>query len=251
MAYQFATQDEDYADFASGRVIYSAPGMPAFPVRLASEIFQRARSRLPAVPRLAVYDPTCGGAYHLTALGLLHGAQISTIYASDIDPQALELARRNLSLLIPAGLERRESEIRALLEQYGKESHRAALRSLDLFRARLAQAAPIEIQVFPADAFQPAQIQAGLRGARIDLVLADVPYGQLSHWSAPSESPAAPLPAMLDALLAAIHPQTILAIITDKAQKVAHPAYRRVDRFQVGKRRVTMLQTAELSAPTP
>ncbi|HEY9086863.1 MAG TPA: hypothetical protein VIO36_01745 [Anaerolineaceae bacterium] len=245
MAYQFATQEADYADFASGRVIYSAPGMAAFPVRLASEIFQRARSRLPAAPRLAVYDPTCGGAYHLTALGLLHATQIGAIYASDIDAQALELARRNLSLLTLAGLERRKSEIRALLNQYGKESHRAALGSVDVFRARLAQAASIETQVFPADAFQPAQIHAGLRGARIDLVLADVPYGQLSHWSAASENSTAPLPAMLDALLAAIHPQTILAIITDKAQKVAHPGYRRVDRFQIGKRRVTMLQAAE------
>ena len=46
MPYLFATQDQDYADFASGRVIYNAPGMPAFPVRLASEMFQRARALL-------------------------------------------------------------------------------------------------------------------------------------------------------------------------------------------------------------
>ena len=31
MPYQFATQDKDYSDFSSGRVLYHQPGTPAFP----------------------------------------------------------------------------------------------------------------------------------------------------------------------------------------------------------------------------
>ena len=31
MPYQFATQDKDYSDFSSGRVLYHQPGAPAFP----------------------------------------------------------------------------------------------------------------------------------------------------------------------------------------------------------------------------
>ena len=41
MQYLYATERPDYSDLASGRVFYSLPGHPAFPIRLASEIFQR------------------------------------------------------------------------------------------------------------------------------------------------------------------------------------------------------------------
>jgi hypothetical protein len=33
--------DENYEDFASGRVIYSGKGIPNYPVRLITEIFGR------------------------------------------------------------------------------------------------------------------------------------------------------------------------------------------------------------------
>jgi len=42
MKYRFEVERKDYSDFASGRVLYSAPNTTAFPVRLASEIVQRA-----------------------------------------------------------------------------------------------------------------------------------------------------------------------------------------------------------------
>src|SRR5438128_795255 len=40
MPFKFAVERENYADYASGKVFYNLPGHPAFPVRLASEIFQ-------------------------------------------------------------------------------------------------------------------------------------------------------------------------------------------------------------------
>ncbi len=42
MAYRYALVRENYEDLASGGGLRSAPGFPAFPVRLASEMFQRA-----------------------------------------------------------------------------------------------------------------------------------------------------------------------------------------------------------------
>ena len=42
MKYRFETKKRDYSDLASGRVLYNAPNTTAFPVRLASEIVQRA-----------------------------------------------------------------------------------------------------------------------------------------------------------------------------------------------------------------
>lgn len=242
MPYRFATQDADYSDFAGGRVLYSLPGMPAFPVRLAREMFLRAWAALGSPQRLTLYDPTCGGAYHLSALGLLQGAQIEAIYASDVDERAVALAQRNLGLLAPAGLERREGEIRALLESYGKESHQAALRSVDVFRSRLQDAAPIPTQVFAADALDAEQMRRGLDSARVDLALADVPYGQHSAWQMAVGEDRPPLWRLLDALRGVLAAGALVAIAADKAQKPAHEGYARVEQFQVGKRRVTLLR---------
>ena len=48
MTYRYALTRESYADL-SGGVLHSAPGFPAFPVRLASEMFQRALAFSPTL----------------------------------------------------------------------------------------------------------------------------------------------------------------------------------------------------------
>jgi 23S rRNA (guanine2535-N1)-methyltransferase len=61
--YRFAVQRENYEDLSSGRVLYGQPGSTAFPVRIASEIFQRCAerlARLEAPPLYSLYDPCCG-----------------------------------------------------------------------------------------------------------------------------------------------------------------------------------------------
>ncbi len=254
MPYKFATEDHDYTAYASGRVIYNLPGLPAFPVRLASEIFLRARERLrqrlPAVQRLTLYDPTCGGAYSLAALGLLHGQEIGAILASDIDGRAVELARRNLALLSPEGLDHREQELRAMLAAYSKESHAGALESLQALRRRAAvrdaAAPPIRIRVFEANALDAQQVQKELAGETIHLVFSDIPYGQLSGWRVPPglDPSHSPLWHMLAALHPLLSPGSLVAIAADKSQKIAHEDYRRIERFQVGKRQVTFLEAA-------
>src|SRR5512147_836937 len=103
MQYKYETENQDYSDFASGRVFYSIPGHPAFPVRLASEIFQRCLAHRETIYQnstpCTLYDPCCGTAYHLSVLGVLHGKHIHQIVGSDIDDKAIALARRNLGLL--------------------------------------------------------------------------------------------------------------------------------------------------------
>lgn len=245
MPYQFAVQNLDYSDFSAGRVLYSLPGLPAFPVRLASEIFQRAVRRLQPSPRgLSIYDPTCGGAYHLVALGFIHADQIHSLTASDADNQALGLARRNLSLLEPHGLARRETEIRQMIVDYGKESHAAALTSLQTLRQLRQGQSEIATRVFSANALDPAALSNGLQNESVDLVISDVPYGQLSGWreDQPSEAHEPPLRRMLAALLGVLTPRTLVAIAADKGQKIDHPAYQRVEHFQIGKRQVVFLQ---------
>jgi len=254
MPYEYATEDQDYSDYSGGRVIYSQPGAPAFPVRLASEIFQRAQAHLGTDRRLRLYDPCCGGAYHLCAVGFLHGASIASILASDIDENVLALARRNLGLLTQGGLLKRQQELNDLYRQYSKESHALALGSASRLLESLHRLPGQEIpsRIFQANALDGAALRNELSGEAIDLVISDIPYGWMTGWQGTGanvltpavRTPGAQTPAAQ--LLAALHPLlpegALAAIAADKSQKVAHEGFRRVERFQVGRRQIIFLQ---------
>lgn len=84
--YQF-TKNDNFEDYSSGRVLYGATGATNFPVRLISEMFQRAKYYLESEVQKGpyfIYGPFCGAGYSLTILGLLHGVDIGSIYGSDI-----------------------------------------------------------------------------------------------------------------------------------------------------------------------
>lgn len=242
MPYRFVTDDQDYSDFSAGRVLMGLPGLPAFPVRLASEMFQRALAHLLRPAPISIYDPTCGGAYHLAALGFLHGEQIASILASDIDPRAVALAERNLVLLHPAGLAAREAEIGHLYSIYEKTSHSVALESVQVLRRmRARQGNVVETATAVVDALDPRAIRSFHAGRQVDLVLSDLPYGSMSSWLVEKESVNAPAWSLLDALLPNLSPGAVLALAADKSQKITHEGYRRLEKFQIGKRQITML----------
>jgi 16S rRNA G966 N2-methylase RsmD len=249
MQYQFAVERPDYSDLSSGRVFYSLPGHPAFPVRLASEVFQRCLALRKAnglTEPCILYDPCCGAAYHLGILAYLHGEVIQSVSASDVDADVIRAAQRNLSLLRVDGIAGRIVEITALLNQYGKESHREALESARTLQQRikfLAREHPIQIDVFQADVFERQALKNHFRDRKADIVFSDVPYGLRSRWQA-SGTIQNPLWTMLDVLLEILTPESLVAIASDKTQKPAHEKYRRLEHFQVGKRRVVILQPA-------
>jgi tRNA G10 N-methylase Trm11 len=253
MQYKYATEQPNYSDFSSGRVFYSLPGHPAFPVRLASEIFQRCLAHRATIYQastpVALYDPCCGAAYHLSVLAYLHGEHIREVIASDIDEKAVALAKRNLGLLSIKGLDERIREISELYEQYGKDSHKAALESASALKNRLSTVTakhPLEIRAFRADALEPQEILKGLEPKSIDLVFTDVPYGWHSHWQASAANQTVnPIHAMLETLLGTVSPSSLVAIVSDKQQKVAHERYQRIEHFQVGKRRVVVLKPGQ------
>jgi 23S rRNA (guanine2535-N1)-methyltransferase len=126
MQYQFVKEQLDYSDLASGRVFHSLPGHPAFPVRLASEIFQRCKANRELIyknsTRCVLYDPCCGAAYHLSVLAYLHREYIQEAIGSDVDEKAVALAKRNLELVSIPGVDNRIIEISAMSERYGKAS---------------------------------------------------------------------------------------------------------------------------------
>jgi hypothetical protein len=250
MQYMYTKDQQDYSDLSSGRVFYSLPGHPAFPVRLASEIFQRCVTHREKIYKDStpgrLYDPCCGAAYHLSVLGYLHRQHIREVIGSDIDERAVALAERNLGLLSIQGLEERIREISAMLARYGKVSHQEALASARALKQKfstLFEEQPLATSTFQASAADRQKMASHIKPRSVDLVFSDVPYGWHSHWEAvDSNEGLNPLGAMLDALLGVLSPSSLVAIASDKRQKVLHPAYQRVEQFQIGKRRVVVLK---------
>ena len=250
MQYKYVTEQQDYSDYSSGRVFYSLPGHPAFPVRLASEIFQRClahrEKQYGMTAPCTLYDPCCGAAYHLSVLGYLHGEHIQKIIVSDIDEKAVELARRNLGLLSIEGLHGRIRELSDLSERYRKESHQEALESAAVLQKRLSaltEKQPLETMVFQASASDGKSILHNVQPGSVDIVFTDVPYGRHSRWSITELARSSdPLTLMLETLLPVLSSTSIVAISSDKGQKPAHERYQRLEHFQVGKRRVVILR---------
>jgi hypothetical protein len=246
MEYKFATGRTNYTDLASGHVFYSLPGHPAFPIRLASEIYQRCLAwRGQASGPCTIYDPCCGAAYHLSVIAYLHWDSVYRVICSDIDEKAVQLAERNLSLLTPDGMERRSREISAMVHLYNKESHKCALESIIRMQEQvnvLTAVRPMQTHVFQANATEAASLREGLRDTIIDLLLTDIPYKQHSKWEG-TQAPD-PIWAMLEALFEFLSPHSIVAIASDKLQKASHEKYKRLEKFQLGKRKVIILQPA-------
>ena len=250
MQYKYAKEQLDYSDFSSGRVFYSLPGYPAFPVRLASEIFQRCVAHRETIYGIStpcvLYDPCCGAAYHLSVLAYLHAKYIDEVIGSDIDEKAIALAERNLGLLQMDGLEKRTHEISKMIEWYGKDSHKEALRSAAVLKEKLSALTEkhgLKIKVFQASATDGEKISKNINPKSVDIIFTDVPYGQHSHWrDSDSNVPLNPIGSMLDALFGVLSPSSIVAIVSDKQQKVLHERFQRLEQFQIGKRRGVILK---------
>ncbi len=247
MQYKYVKERPDYSDLASGRVFHSLPGHPAFPVRLASEIFQRCMAHRQTLyensTRCVLYDPCCGAAYHLSILAYLHREHIQKVIGSDVDEKAVALAKRNLELAGIAGLNNRIVEISSMSERYGKNSHEDALRSAQVLRDHslaLAQNYPVTTSIFRANATEGKEISNNIKANSVDIVFTDVPYGQHSAWR--NSEVIDPLSTMLDALKGVLSSASIVAIASDKQQKVSHEKYRRIEQFQTGKRRVVIMK---------
>ena len=250
MQYKF-TQKQDYSVYASGGVFYSLPGHPALPIRLASEIFQRClalREAKGLAHPCVLYDPCCGGAYHLSVLAYLHWPKIERIIGSDVDQEILEVARRNLNLLTLTGLNERIAELSNLIEQYNKASHQAALTNAQHLRnqiSKFARSHQLKTRLFRANATHRRAIKENLTHECIDVVISDVPYGQQTAWKPLASSQTgseSQVWQMLEALVPVLSKGAVVAIVADKKQRIGHDQYQRVEAFQLGKRQIVLLQ---------
>ena len=230
MSYKY-TENANYEDFSGGRVIHHSTRFTNYPVRLASEIFMRCLARVNK-SMVNVYDPCCGSGYLLTVLGLRYGECINYFYASDVSPKAVSLAKKNLKLLSAKGILSRKNELETLYQTYKKDSHKEAVESADRL-SKLASGKGIPFDAFDRD------ILAGKHDyPKVDVIIVDVPYGGLVEWSS---SDISAINTMLDNLLDNLHLDGVVAISSDKRQKINNPVYKRVEKFQVGKRKIEIM----------
>lgn len=236
-------ENKNFEDFASGRVIYHKSGYTNFPVRLAGEIFMTCLDTIGKKDgKAVVYDPCCGGAYLLTALGFMLGNKIDSIYASDVSTDAVELAKENLNLLTVQGLSNRKSQLIEMYNEFRKESHREAIISADnLLKQIYLQNQSIDCSVFSADITKHNSLSE--KDFKADIVITDIPYGNLVSWS--DNSPLA-IDKLLDTVACVLNENSVVAISSDKAQKITNSRYKIIRKILVGKRKIELLQKVSL-----
>lgn len=232
-------ENKNFEDYASGRVIYQKTGYPNFPVRLTGEIFMTCLDTIGKKDgKVVIYDPCCGGAYLLTVLGLMFGNKIDSIYASDISEDAVDLAKENLNLLTIEGLENRKSQLLELYNRFGKESHKEAILSADNFLKQIyAQKSSINCSAFIADITN--QHSLSQKGFKADIVFTDIPYGNLVSWS---DCSYLAIDKLLDTITSVLNENSIVALSSDKAQKITNAGFKIIRKIIVGKRKIELLQ---------
>lgn len=226
MEYKFCEND-NFKDYSSGRVLYGNRGIPNFPVRLLNEIFRRCIYYCENKSDLTIYDPCCGGGYSLTVLGLCNNEVISDILGSDIDKRMIEYAKKNTDLLSQAGLQKRIDEIEGMLRLYSKASHSEALESAKRIKDVIKH--EINIDIFEADCTTTQNTDK-----KIDIIITDVPYGNLVDWKGEQESG---INVMMKQLSKIANPSTVLAISMDKHEKVNNDEWKRFEKNIIGKRK--------------
>ncbi|MFJ6740139.1 rRNA methyltransferase [Streptomyces sp. NPDC091279] len=243
-AYRHAVERVDSSDVACGVVLHSAPGFPAFPVRLATEIFLRALARLPVNGPVTLWDPCCGSGYLLTVLGLLHRGALRGVIGSDVDPAPLELAAKNLALLSPDGLSARERERREQSERFAKPSYLEAAQAAGRLRERLtANGGALPFTLRAADVFDPGALAAVVAGSAPDVVLTDLPYGERTHWDGQVSDQ--PVVSMVRSLASVLPPHAVIAV-TDRSRKIPVAPVPTLERLKIGTRSAVLVRASEV-----
>jgi 16S rRNA G966 N2-methylase RsmD len=188
--------------------------------------------------KAVLYDPCCGGGYLLTILGFLCGSHIDSLYGSDISSAAIKLAKENLNLLTIQGLIQRKEQLIKMYHAFNKESHADAIKSIKrLSQIITNQKTALNFTVFENDILdKKALLQNRFKA---DIVFTDVPYDHLVTWSK-ENSPT--IDELLNTLIPILNDHSIVAICSNKSQKIANHRFRRVKKYLIGKRKIELLK---------
>ncbi|MEX2052396.1 MAG: hypothetical protein WD991_01715 [Candidatus Paceibacterota bacterium] len=227
----------NFEDYSSGRVIYGAPGATNFSVRLVSSMFERCKEYLEKVGNAGpytLYDSFCGSGYSLSVLGFLYNKDIKNIFASDFDKHILEFADKNLALLSHKGISKRVSELDKFVKEYGKDSHKEAIKSAETISSQIKH--EIDVKIFHFDVLNKKLLPKHIKN--IDMVIVDIPYGKLTRWQGESADPSQ---EFLNKIKPYMGKQSIVAISANKKQTVSFKGYNKIGSLKVPKRKVLFL----------
>ena len=99
---------------------------------------------------------------------------------------------------------------------------------------------PLKVNLFKADILMEKSLDEC--DFKADIVITDVPYGEMVAWEGDG---AENINKLLDNLKVVLHPESVIAVISDKKQKISHPDYKRLEKHNIGKRKFEILQQVE------
>lgn len=148
------------------------------------------------------------------------------------------MAKDNLSLLSVEGVMKRKQQISEMIERYGRQSHKEAIKSTELFLNIIQNRKhrPL-ISCFIADCFDKNEFKK--INVKADVIITDVPYGNLVSWS---ERMGDPINRLLNNVKSVLHSNSVIVISSNKKQKIKNDGFQRVDKFIVGRRAITILK---------
>jgi tRNA G10 N-methylase Trm11 len=144
----------------------------------------------------------------------------------------LKIAEKNLSLLSKEGIDRRIQEIEQMIASYQKQSHMEAKKSAIKLKNLIKT--HIETKIFQCDALKSINLDI-----KPDIIITDVPYGNIANWEGNEDNV---INRLLDSLYKISSQGTIIGLCMDKKQKVRNEKFVRLEKQQVGKRKFEILK---------
>ncbi len=190
--------------------------------------------------RARLWDPCCGSGYLVTVLGLLHRDLLTHVRASDVDPDAVAIAARNLELLTAEGLAERERELRRSALDFGRVAYvERAEAARDLAAGLAVTGGDLPHESAVADVFTLTE------PVDADLVVTDVPYGEMTRWE--GDIPQDPVHGLLSSM-GRVLPERSVVVVTARTRRVQLPeGVRALERVKVGNRSAVLVRARDIT----
>lgn len=206
-----------------GKLLHERPGKPSLYPGIADEAFLRGIKYNPQQNHIFIYDPFCGVGGGLVSPAVIRHANIARIFGSDVEPETIVIAQKNLELCSLPGYD-------SATESGTKVPNGKAVdpQLLLQFREMLMHygcTQPIEAHFFVHA--MPAAIPKDIIATEsVSMIITDPPYGQMSPFVGDHAQPVdtdALLLRYMDSLRAIrplLRDKGTVTIVCDKRQQI-------------------------------
>ena len=207
-----------------GKILEFLPGTPSLYPGIADEAYLRGSKYNPVSEGHVLYDPFCGIGGASISPSIIRRSGIAQIFGSDMDAEALTIARRNFSLTDVASYETATDG--GTKAPNGKEVDPALLTQFRDMLLHYGCTAPVSLRLFRHA--MPLPVPSEIIAAEtVSMVITDPPYGQMSAFMESENGQPAQSDALLEKYvesLSAIRPllrkEATVTVICDRRQKL-------------------------------